>query len=107
MEQSRVNKFIIGVGLLTVAFAIYKFSSKKSKPKSKPKKAGVIKDGYQYGLPQRFLDDVAKMDNDELERTIQANANLLQDSKVNGDEKEAIETMLNYLENEQKNRGNE
>jgi len=108
MEESRKNRFIIGAGLLIIAFALYKYkNNNKSKPKPKPTEVKEEIDIPKYskkGLPKRFIQDVEKMSIEKLEVTIKANKNILNDSNVSDDEKEAIESMLDYLENELKER---
>lgn len=108
MEESRKNRFIIGAGLLIIAFALYKYkNNNKSKPKPKTnelKEEIKIPKYSTKGLPKRFIEDVEKMDVEKLKITIRANKNILNDSKVSDDEKEAIESMLDYLEHELKER---
>jgi hypothetical protein len=103
MEQ-RNNRVIIGVGLLTIAFALFYFNKpKKNKPK-KNKEPKKVEQTFESNLPKRFIDDVKNMSLDELKTTISANKQLLADNNIDAEEREAVEYMLEYLNKELANK---
>jgi hypothetical protein len=104
MENQRNNKFIIGLGLVTIGFALFYFKDKKVKkivPKViETKNDEVEEELEEEGLPQQFIDDVKKMSDDELDKTIKGNKQILADTQVNEDEREAVEFMLEFCKRE-------
>ena len=108
MENQRNNKFIIGLGLVTIGFALFYFKDKKIKkvvPKVISTKNDEVEEELEEeGLPQRFIDDVKKMSDDELDKTIKGNRQILEDTKINDDEREAVEFMLEFCKRESRKR---
>jgi len=104
MENQRNNKFIIGLGLVTIGFALFYFKDKKIKkvvPKVISTKNDEVEEELEEeGLPQQFIDDVKKMSDDELDKTIKGNKQILADTEVNEDEREAVEFMLEFCKRE-------
>jgi len=100
--EKRNSRVLIGIGLLTIAFGLFYFNN-KPKNKTKPKKKNEPKKDeqtFESNLPKRFIDDVKNMSLDELKTTISANEQLLADNKIDAEEREAVEYMLEYLNKE-------
>tara|TARA_R100001440_G_scaffold23466_1_gene38259 strand:- start:191 stop:565 length:375 start_codon:yes stop_codon:yes gene_type:complete len=116
------NPFVIagGVGLL-----VFLYMKREEQKRLKPKNCGCGKDPCEtYGkktetevstdkeeknadfeaLPQDFLEDVAKMDKEELKTTIKLNQDLAKRKKLSRDERESIKLMMEYLKQEYANR---
>tara|TARA_B100001057_G_scaffold500373_1_gene615073 strand:+ start:9435 stop:9815 length:381 start_codon:yes stop_codon:yes gene_type:complete len=118
------NPFVVagGVGLL-----VFLYMKREEQKRLKPKNCGCGKDPCEtYGkkteteevstdkeeekdadfeaLPQDFLEDVAKMDKEELKTTIKLNQDLAKRKKLSRDERESIKLMMEYLKQEYANR---
>lgn len=99
--NNNTSKILIGLGVLAVGISIFKFSKKKDSSKSISKKPNNKKENdMEEFLPQDFINDVKGMSKDELKANISANKQIMADNEVGEDEKEAFESMLNFLEKE-------
>lgn len=81
----------MGGGCLIIAFALF-YGVKKP-----IKKSNSLKKKKEYDLPEKFINDVNQMNNDELKKAISENTKYLQNSKMLPQTREAIESMLKYL----------
>ena len=93
--DKKTSKIIIGAGLLVVAFGIFYFKKKEINKPTEKQEGKTNKSIVKF--PKRFIDDVDRMSKNEIKATIEGNTQLLKDNKVTKQEKEAIESMLEYL----------
>tara|TARA_B110000259_G_C14016561_1_gene401534 strand:+ start:2217 stop:2507 length:291 start_codon:yes stop_codon:yes gene_type:complete len=91
MESKTVNNLIMGGGCLVIAFALFYGKNNKIE-KVKP-----LKVKNEYDLPEKFINDVSKMNNGELDKAISENTKYLENSKMLPQTREAIESMLKHL----------
>ncbi len=108
------NPFVVagGVGLLVFLYMKREEQKKlvsKAETKEETKTEEVATEKEEENsdfdaLPQDFLDDVAKMDKEELKKTIQLNQDLAKRKKLSKDERESIKLMMEYLKQEYANR---
>ena len=91
MESKTVNNLIMASGCLIIAFALF------SKNNNNIESVEPLKSEKEYDLPEKFINDVNQMNNDELNKAISENTKYLQNSKLLPQTREAIESMLKYL----------
>tara|TARA_R110001592_G_scaffold337508_1_gene624195 strand:+ start:1323 stop:1610 length:288 start_codon:yes stop_codon:yes gene_type:complete len=91
MESKTINNLIMGGGCLVIAFAFF-YGNRNQKTKL------VSKNKAEYELPEKFINDVNQMNNDELDKAISENTKYLQNSKMLPQTREAIQSMLKHLE---------
>ena len=87
----------MGGGCLVIAFALF-YGKNKSVivPKGSNYKPPLKKENI-YDLPEKFINDVNKMNNGELDKAISENTKYLENSKMLPQTREAIESMLKHL----------
>ena len=92
MKDNRVNNLIIGIGVLLLASTFFY--------KKKPIEKKVLKTIKKpiYDLPIKFINDVNKMSDEELDKAISENIKYLENSKMLQQTREAIEKMLKHLQ---------
>ena len=109
------NPFVVagGVGLLVFLYMKREEQKKlisKTQTETETKEEEVATEKEEEtnadfeALPQDFLDDVAKMDKEELKTTIKLNKDLASRKKVSKEERESIKLMMEYLKQEYANR---
>lgn len=73
------------------------FEKKEEKTDSKVDVDALVK---EYKVPKQLVEDAQKMDIKEVAKTIISNQKMLNESKVNNDERNQVLKMIDYLEYE-------
>jgi tRNA C32,U32 (ribose-2'-O)-methylase TrmJ len=100
------NKYVV-IGLIGVAFYLYK---RRQLVKANPiveKSVEELDDKSNFSEPKddvkvssSFIDDVAKMDNKTLKRTMETNKKILKRAKMSDKKKQVVKDMLAYMKKE-------
>ncbi len=101
------NYIIIGVGLAVLGYAMFYDKNKKNVVKKEELKKEVpteTKQPLEDFLPKKFVQDVKSMSLDELKDTFNANAQILADNDISRQERQALNDMLDYMEQEINNK---
>ena len=113
MNKYLKNRYIL-VGLIGLAFYIYKRRQiLKKKPQAikpveeldkeiKKENLNIVEDEPKVG--EKFINDVEKMSNTTLKRTMETNKTMLKRAKLSDKKKEMIGIMLDYMKKEYANR---
>ena len=110
MNKYLKNKFVV-FGLIGIAFYIYKRRQLiKTNPKVKKsveeleETSSFVEKKYDVKVSSELLDDVAKMDNKILKRTMETNKKILKRAKMSDKKRQVVKDMLAYMKKEYDNR---